>query len=57
MSIRNEKLRDLENVINEIISQLNAHFEFHIKSADVTLQNIYDLVLKTSKRYNIQNNV
>lgn len=56
-SMKNEKLKDLEFVINEVISQLNAHFDFKVKTSEETLQNIYALVFEISKKYNIENNI
>ena len=56
-SVKNEKIRDLESVFNDIISQLNAHFDYKVKTSDETLTNIYALVLDISKKYNIENNV
>ena len=48
-----KKIQELENVLNEIICQLNNHFEFKIKTADECIENIYSLVLFTCKKYNI----
>ena len=48
-----KKFQELENVLNEIISQLNNHYEFKIKTADECIKNIYSLVLFTCKKYNI----
>ena len=48
-----KKIQELENVLNEIITQLNNHFEFNIKSKDECIENIYSLCLFTCKKYNI----
>ena len=48
-----KKIQELESVMNEIISQLNNHYEFKIKTADECIENIYSLVLFTCKKYNI----
>ena len=50
---RNEKLQELENVLNEIINQLNNHYDFKIKSCEECLSNIYGLVLYTAKKYEL----
>ena len=51
---KNEKLKELEIVFNEIISQLNSHYEFKVKTADEALTNIYSLVLNTAKKYDME---
>ena len=48
-----KKIQELENVLNEIITQLNNHFEFKIKTSEECIENIYSLVLFTCKKYNI----
>ena len=48
-----KKIQDLENLLNEIITQLNNHFEFKIKTSEECIENIYSLVLFTCKKYNI----
>ena len=48
-----KKIQELETVLNEIITQLNNHFEFKIKSSEECIENIYSLVLFTCKKYNI----
>ena len=52
---RNEKLKELEMVMNEIINQLNNHYDFKIKTAEEALSNIYGLVLYTVKKYDLIN--
>ena len=48
-----KKVEELEGVLNEIIAQLNNHFEYKIKSSSECIENIYSLVLFTCKKYNI----
>ena len=48
-----KKILELENVLNEIITQLNNHFEFKIKTSEECIENIYSLALFTCKKYNI----
>ena len=48
---KSEKLKELEMVFNDIISQLNAHYYFKVKSSEETLTNIYALVSCTAKKY------
>ena len=50
---RNEKLQELENVLNEIINQLNGHYDYKIKTSEECLSNIYGLVLYTAKKYDL----
>ena len=46
---KNEKLKELEVVFNEIISQLNNHYEFKVKTDEEALTNIRALVMYTSR--------
>lgn len=46
-----DKLRELENLLNEVINQLNAFYDFKVKTIEETLANIYALVLFTAKKY------
>ena len=39
-----QKLKELETTIDEVIKQLNNHFEFKIKTDKECLINIYDIV-------------
>ena len=39
-----QKLKELETTIDEVIKQLNNHFEFKIKTDEECLINIYDIV-------------
>ena len=48
-----KKIQELENTLNEIITQLNSHYEFKIKTPEECIENIYSLVLFTCKKYNI----
>ena len=48
-----KKIQELENVLNEIITQLNNYYEFRIKTLEECIENIYSLVLFTCKKYNI----
>ena len=52
---KNEKLKELEIVFNEIINQLNSHFEFKVKTDEETLTNIHALVTYTAKKYDLLN--
>ena len=52
---RNEKLKELEVVFNEIISQLNNHYEFKVKTDEEALTNIHALVMYTAKKYDFLN--
>ena len=52
---KSEKLKELEIVLNDIISQLNAHYSFKVKSSEETLTNIYALILDIAKRYDFAN--
>ena len=52
---RNEKLKELETVFNEIINQLNSHFEFKVKTDEEALTNIHALVVYTAKKYDLLN--
>ena len=52
----NLKLHDLEITIDQIIKQLNNHFEFKIKTDEETLMNIYDIISFTMKKYDLDNN-
>ena len=52
----NLKLHDLEITIDQIIKQLNNHFEFKIKTDEETLMNIYDIISFTMKKYDINEN-
>ena len=50
---RNERLKELETVINEIISQLNSYYVFQNKTQDEALENIHSLVIFSSKKYDL----
>ena len=52
----NLKLHDLEITIDQIIKQLNNHFEFKIKTDEETLMNIYDIISFTMKKYDLNKN-
>ena len=52
---KNEKLKELEGVFNEIINQLNSHFEFKVKTDEEALTNIHALVVYTAKKYDLLN--
>ena len=52
----NAKLHDLEITIDQIIKQLNNHFEFKIKTDEETLMNIYDIISFTIKKYDLNKN-
>ena len=52
----NAKLHDLEITIDQIIRQLNNHFEFKIKTDQETLMNIYDIISFTIKKYDLDKN-
>ena len=52
----NAKLHDLEITIDQVIKQLNNHFEFKIKTDKETLMNIYDIISFTMKKYDINEN-
>ena len=52
----NAKLHDLEITIDQVIKQLNNHFEFKIKTDEETLMNIYDIISFTMKKYDINEN-
>ena len=52
----NLKLHDLEITIDQIIKQLNNHFEFKIKTDQETLMNIYDIISFTMKKYDLDKN-
>ena len=45
-----QKLKELESTIDEVIKQLNNHFEFKIKTDEECLINIYDIVNFTMKK-------
>ena len=45
-----QKLKELESTIDEVINQLNNHFEFKIKTDEECLINIYDIVSFTLKK-------
>ena len=53
---QNRRLKELEVTFNEIISQLNSHYDFKVKTPDEALQNIYSLVLYTAKKYDMKPN-
>ena len=50
---RNETLQELESVFNEIINQLNSHYDYKIKTSEECLSNIYCLVLYIAKKYDL----
>ena len=52
----NAKLHDLEITIDQVIKQLNNHFEFKIKTDTETLMNIYDIICFTMKKYDLDKN-
>ena len=52
----NAKLHDLEITIDQVIKQLNNHFEFKIKTDEETLMNIYDIISFTVKKYDLDKN-
>ena len=52
----NLKLHDLEITIDQIIKQLNNHFEFKIKTDEEALMNIYDIISFTMKKYDLNKN-
>ena len=52
----NAKLHDLEITIDQVIKQLNNHFEFKIKTDKETLMNIYDIICFTLKKYDLDKN-
>ena len=45
-----QKLKEFESTIDEVIKQLNNHFEFKIKTDEECLMNIYDIVSFTLKK-------
>ena len=45
-----QKIKELETTIDEVIKQLNNHFEFKIKTDEECLINIYDIVSFTLKQ-------
>ena len=45
-----------EITIDQIIKQLNNHFEFKIKTDEETLMNIYDIISFTMKNYDLDKN-
>ena len=47
-------MKELEIVFNEVISQLNAHYDFKIKDSEETLTKICSLVLCTAKKYDME---
>ena len=51
-----KRIQELENVMNEIVSQLNNYYIHKIKSSEECIENIYSLTLFTCKKYNISNN-
>ena len=52
---KSEKLKELEITFNEIINQLNSHFEFKVKTDEEALTNIHALVTYTAKKYDLLN--
>ena len=48
-----KRIQEIENVINEIATQLNNYYIYNIKSSEECIENIYSLVLFTCKKYNI----
>ena len=52
----NAKLHDLEMTIDQVIRQLNNHFEFKIKTDEETLMNIYVIISFTMKTYDLNKN-
>ena len=52
----NAKLHDLEITIDQVIKQLNNHFEFQIKTDKETFMNIYDIISFTMKTYDLDKN-
>ena len=52
----NANLHDLEIIIDQVKSQINNHYEFKIKTASETLMNIYDIIVFTMKKYDLDKN-
>ena len=49
-------MHDLEITIDQVIKQLNNHFEFKIKTDQETLMNIYDIICFILKKYVLDKN-